>query len=152
MTRMHRFVLCGLATLACGATVVEGQQLQGLRSSSAPQDTMSICGTNVPIPSRTPPDGAGPVIYLIAPCFQSQGGVARTSPGEYLRDIQLRPSRVSQGEWVPFDRGAEQAILNDFQRLWSNHRLEELSVDIRDYRFPNGVIGKVVTYNITERK
>jgi hypothetical protein len=33
----------------------------------------------------------------------------------------------------------------------ANHLLAELSVDIRDYRFSNGVIGKLVTYNITER-
>jgi hypothetical protein len=59
---------------------------------------------------------------------------------------------VSQGEWAPFDKAAEQTIFNDFQRLWTNHQLQELSVVVRDYRFPNGVIGKVVTYNIAERR
>src|SRR5262245_41107349 len=150
MTRMARFVLCGLTAVAFGATAAQGQQLQGLSASAAPQDAMSICGTNVPVPTRIPPDGTGPIIYLIAPCFQNQGSPAQTSPGEYLRDIQLRPSLVSQGEWAPFDKAAEQAIFNDFQRLWTNHQLQELSVVVRDYRFPNGVIGKVVTYNIAE--
>jgi hypothetical protein len=42
-------------------------------------------------------------------------------------------------------------ILEDFERLWSNHVLDHLSVDIRDYRFSNGMIGKLVTYNIKER-
>ena len=53
--------------------------------------------------------------------------------------------------WVPYNSAAERVIFEDFQRLWANHKLSELSVDIRDYRFSNGVIGKLVTYNITER-
>jgi len=42
-------------------------------------------------------------------------------------------------------------ILEDFQRLWTHFALADLSIDIRDFQFSNGVIGKVVTYDITER-
>jgi hypothetical protein len=63
----------------------------------------------------------------------------------------LKPSRPSQGFWTPYDSAAEQVILEDFQRLWNNLPLADLSIDIRDFQFSNGVIGKLVTYNITER-
>jgi hypothetical protein len=98
-----------------------------------------------------PPANVSPIVYMIAPCFERQRGAARVPPADYLRDIQLPPSRPSQGLWVPYNSAAERVIFDDFQRLWANHLLAELSVDIRDYRFSNGVIGKLVTYNITER-
>jgi len=46
---------------------------------------------------------------------------------------------------------AERQILDDFQRLRSNHALDSVSIEVRDYRFSNGVIGKLVTYHIKER-
>jgi hypothetical protein len=63
----------------------------------------------------------------------------------------LKPSRPSQGLWTPYDSAAERVILEDFQRLWNRLPLAALSIEIRDFRFSNGVIGKLVTYNITER-
>jgi hypothetical protein len=63
----------------------------------------------------------------------------------------LKPSRPSQGQWTPYDSAAEQMILEDFQRLWTHFALADLSIDIRDFQFSNGVIGKVVIYDITER-
>ena len=68
-----------------------------------------------------------------------------------MQDIELRPSRPSDGVWVPYDTVAERVILEDFQRLWKNHALADLSVEIRNYRFSNGVVGKLVAYHITER-
>jgi hypothetical protein len=83
-------------------------------------------------------------------CFERQGGRARIEPAVYMQDVRLRPSQPSAGLWVPYDSAAERVIFEDFQRLWANHRLVELSVDVRDYRLSNGVIGKLVTYNLTE--
>ena len=151
MTKTIQLVVGGLVAFALAVDVAQPQGLEGLKASIAGQSTSSVCGNTVENPTTLPPSGSGPVVYLIAPCFSGQGGVARTSPLEYLRDIQLRPSRPSQGEWVPFDKVAEQTIVQDFQRLWANHSLAELFVDIRNYRFPNGVLGKVVTFNIMER-
>ena len=45
----------------------------------------------------------------------------------------------------------DRAIFEDYQRLWNNNALADLSIDIRDFAFSNGVIGKLVTYDITER-
>jgi hypothetical protein len=68
----------------------------------------------------------------------------------YLPDIQLKASRPSQGVWIPFDAAAQQTVFADFERLWKNHSLQDLSIDVQDYQFSNGVIGKLVTYNIVE--
>jgi len=87
---------------------------------------------------------------MLAPCFERQGGASQASPETYIQDIQLRPSKPFGGLWIPYDAAAERVILDDFQRLWKNHRLTDLSVEVHDYRFPNGVVGKLVIYHITE--
>ena len=43
-------------------------------------------------------------------------------------------------------------MLDDFRRLWNTNFLDDLSIDVQDYTFANGVIGKVVTYNLEERQ
>ena len=148
-TLSSALVAVGIVVAMTG--VARSQVLGGLRASLDVPEASSICGLPVLEPSMLPPPDVSPVVYLIAPCFERQGGVARVSPVDYLRDIQLPPSLPSQGLWVPYNSAAERVIFEDFQRLWANHLLAELSVDIRDYRFSNGVIGKLVTYNITER-
>jgi len=148
-TLSSALVAVGIVVAMTGAA--RSQVLGGLRASLDVPQASSICGLPVLEPSMLPPPNVSPVVYMIAPCFERQGGVARVSPVDYLRDIQLPPSLPSQGLWVPYNSAAERVIFEDFQRLWANHLLAELSVDIRDYRFSNGVIGKLVTYNITER-
>jgi hypothetical protein len=144
-------VLVAVGIVAAVTGAARGQVLGGLRASLDAPEASSICGFPVLEPSMLPPPNASPVVYLIAPCFERQGRASRVPPVEYLRDIRLPPSVPSQGLWVPYNSAAERVIFEDFQRLWANHLLTELSVDIRDYRFSNGVIGKLVTYNITER-
>lgn len=146
----------GLLILVLTVLDVAGPQAQGLRRLTAstqgqPPTATSICGQPVPPPSFLPPVVSGPVVYLIAPCFERQGGRPRLQPEAYLQDIHLSPSRPSQGVWTPYDATAEKMILEDFQRLWNNKSLADLSIDIRDYAFSNGVVGKVVVYNMTER-
>ena len=76
---------------------------------------------------------------------------AHASPrASYMRSIELQPDRPSDGVWVRIDKGAERVILADFQRLWTNHVLADLSVEVLDYKFSNGVVGKLVAYHITE--
>ena len=135
-----------LATTASPAA----QQLRGLSARVDAPTATSLCGSSVEPPATLPPSTVGPVVYKLAPCFERQGQRARLPASAYMRDIQLRPSRPSQGEWVPYDTNAERLILEDFQRLWRNHSLVDLSVEVRDYRFSNGVVGKLVGYHITE--
>src|SRR5207244_13601290 len=70
----------------------------------------------------------------------------------YLYYIQQQASQPSQGIWVPYDASTEKTLLEDFKRLWATNFLDNLWIDVRDYAFPNGVIGKIVTYNMEERQ
>ncbi len=123
----------------------------------------TICGNTVPPPRALPPDGSGPVIYFIAPCFLKQGGAPLVEPETYMYYIKTRGSQPSQGVWVPYDETAEDTIREDFKRLWGTNFLEDLSIEVSepagtpgatstDYVFSNGVIGKLVTYNMEERE
>ena len=150
MTNTVRLALVALALLVGPARTSNGQSLQNLKANLSAPDTSSICGQSVVDPSVLPPSNSGPVVFLVAPCFGRPGAVARMSGREFLQDVRLKPSRPSTGLWVPYDSAAERAILEDFQRLWANHKLADLSVEILNHRFSNGVIGKVITYNITE--
>jgi len=146
----------GLFCLTLAMLGTARPQAQALRTVTAsnrgqPVTALAVCGVAVPSPRALPPPASGPVVYLLSPCFERQGGRPRLDPETYLREIHSKPSRPSQGQWTPYDSAAEQMILEDFQRLWTHFALADLSIDIRDFQFSNGVIGKVVTYDITER-
>ena len=114
----------------------------------------TICDLPVGVPSTLPPAGSGPVVYALIPCFQRQGGAPVVESNTYLFYIELKNhvSRPSENRWVPYDEGVEQVILGDFKRLWATTFLDDLLIDVRDVRFSNGVIGKVVVYDMEERQ
>src|SRR5204862_5095506 len=69
----------------------------------------------------------------------------------------------SMNIWVPYDEKAAQTMQEDFKRLWATNFLDDLKIDVSDspgtpgatftdYVFSNGVIGKLVTYNMEERE
>ena len=118
----------------------------------AAQPGATICGQPVPAPRALPPAGSGPVIYLIAPCFEAQGNTSLVDIQTYLYYIQLKASRPSENAWVPYNDEAEQAIRDDFKRLWATNFLDNLSIETADYVFSNGVVGKLVTYQLEERQ
>jgi hypothetical protein len=98
-----------------------------------------------------PPASSGPVVYLIVPCFEAHRNKPASSFETYLRYIQLRPSRPSLDEWIPYDEDAKRTIQDDFRRLWGSGLLRELNIDVHDYAFANGVVGKLVIYNMQDR-
>jgi len=112
---------------------------------------VTVCGQQAR-PLAEPPAGSGPVILYIAPCFEAQGGSSVIESQTYLYYIQLKPSSPSQGQWVPYNEATEKIIQDDFHRLWNTNFLDNLFVEVTDYKFPNGTIGKVVTYNMEERQ
>jgi len=116
---------------------------------ASPQGLPTICGQPLAIPRNLPPAGSPPVIFGIGVCFPRQGNASVIDPQTYLYYIQVRPSRPSENVWVPYD---EKAVLEDFRRLWNTNFLDDLWVEVEDYQFPNGVIGKLVTYNMEERQ
>jgi hypothetical protein len=141
-----------LAVIGFLASPSLAQTLRGLTAVSNGQSTESatICGQAIPAPRVLPPATSGPIVYIIGPCFDGRGRPKTGRALAWLDDIQLRPSRPTEGVWIPFDGNAERVIFEDFQRLRSNHALDEIAIDVRDYRFSNGVIGKLVAYNIKE--
>ena len=114
----------------------------------------TICGLTVPAPVNLPPAGSGPVLYQVLLCFEKQGNVPVIEAPTYLYYIELtrRVSASSENRWVGYTEDFEQVMLGDFRRLWATNFLDDLTVDVRDVRFSNGVIGKVVVYNLEERQ
>src|SRR3569832_923912 len=113
-----------------------------------PASASTICGQPVPAPAALPPAGSGPVVYLLAPCFLAQGNTSLVDLQTYLFYIQTKASRPSQGVWVPYNDETESALRDDFKRLWGTNFLDNLSIETDDYVFSNGVIGKLITYNM----
>jgi TonB family protein len=99
-----------------------------------------------------PPAGSGPVVLNVAPCFEAQGHRTLVPPETYLSYIQLKPSRPLAGVWAPYDEAAEKTMAEDFHRLWDTNLLISLRIDVTDYTFSNGVVGKIVVYNMEERR
>jgi hypothetical protein len=124
----------------------------GLMATSPTQPSAMICGAVVSPPKVPPPDRSGPVVYMVAACFERQDGLSRLAPRAYRREIQLRASQPAAGKWVPYDSLAETVIQEDFRRLSNINPGEDLSIVVSNYAFANGVVGKLVTYNIKDRK
>ena len=61
-------------------------------------------------------------------------------------------SLPSQNAWKPYNDAAEQTIVGDHKRLWATNFLDDLAIETVDYPFSNGVIGKLVVYNMEERQ
>src|SRR5678816_1262283 len=114
----------------------------------------TACGLQIPPPASLPPAGSGPVLYQIVPCFAKQGGSPVVEAETYLYYMKLVPmvSRPSQGMWTPWNEITEQTAKDDFGRLWATNFLDDLSIETQDYVFSNGVIGKMVVYNMEERE
>lgn len=106
-----------------------------------------IQGTAPPAPQ--PPADSPPVVRTIEITFPAQGNVSLVDPTTYLYYIQTRPSRASEGVWVPYD---EQRAKDDFGRLWATGFLDDLRIDVTDEPYANGVIGKHVTYTLEEKQ
>ena len=70
----------------------------------------------------------------------------------YYMQIQQKRSRPSEGVWVPYDDSVERLMREDFTRLCNTNFLDNISIETQDYTFSNGVIGKIVLYNMEERQ
>ena len=96
-----------------------------------------------------PPPGSPPLVRFIELAFPRQGNVSGIEPETYLYYIQTKPSSPSAGQWEPY---REQTVLDDFRRLWNTNFLDDLSVDVTDAPYDNGVVGKHITFNLEERE
>jgi outer membrane protein insertion porin family len=146
-------------SLALFLAVSEPEAQAVASQAAAPQDAVpataplaTVCGMQVPQPSRLPPAGSAPIVLAYTLCFEQQGGSSLIDPQTYVNYIQLRPSQPSIGSWVMYDHEAEQVIRADFRRLWGTHFLDDLSIELQEYVLSNGVAGKVVVFRLEERQ
>lgn len=114
----------------------------------------TLCGQTVPAPTKLPPANSPPVVTAMVLCFEKQGGFPVIEANTYLYYIQLkdRTSKPSLDQWVPYDDLVQTTILADFKRLWATNFLDDLVIDVRDVRYANGVLGKVIIYSMEERQ
>ena len=112
----------------------------------------TVCNQTVPAPATLPPAGSPTVLTAVMLCFEKQGGYSVIEPNTYVYYIQLHGSRPSMNEWLRYDEVAQQAAVNDFKRLWATNFLDDLSIEAYDVRYSNGVMGKVLVYNMEERQ
>jgi hypothetical protein len=141
--RVHAF---GFVLLA--GAVAPGLLAAQTPGADAPPPPAMLCDQQVPPPAKLPPAGSKPIVYAIGPCFSTQGGTSVIDPQTYLYYIHLRPSRPLADVWVPYEEKTEETLLEDFRRLWNTNFLDDLSIEVTDYTFENGVVGKLVAYNM----
>jgi outer membrane protein insertion porin family len=101
---------------------------------------------------RLPPAGSPPLVRFIELQFPTQGNQPVIEARTYLYYIQTPVSRPSDGVWVPYDEKTEQTLLEDFKRLWATNFLDDLSIEVFDDPYPNGVVGKRIVYKMEERQ
>ncbi|MDO8836800.1 MAG: hypothetical protein Q7V01_14460, partial [Vicinamibacterales bacterium] len=68
--------------------------------------------------ATVPPLNSPTLLRFIRLQFPTQGNASVIEPQTYLYYIQTRPSRPSDGVWVPYN---EQSVLEDFKRLWATN-------------------------------
>jgi len=112
----------------------------------------TACGTAVAAPFALPPPGSPPFVWILQPCFNSQGGFSTIENETYMYYIQLRTSQTRQNQFVWYDATTEQTMLADFKRLWATNFLDDLSIEVTDHTFENGTVGKMVVYHMEERE
>ena len=65
--------------------------------------------------------------------------------------ITSRPRRAAR-KTACGCRTRKQTVLEDFKRLWATNFLDNLSIEVKDAPYDNGVIGKHVIYTLEERQ
>ncbi len=112
----------------------------------------TICGMTVPAPAKEPLPGSKPVVLAMLLCFDKQGGTSAIEPQTYLYYIQLKPSEPSRDQWVFYTDETERLVVSDFRRLWATNFLDDLSIEVHDYPFSNGTLGKIIVFHLEERQ
>jgi len=98
-----------------------------------------------------PPAGSGPIFRSLAPRCEPDN-VCIVDPMTYLYYIETRPSAPLQGQWVPWSNDIAESLRRDFNRLWATNFLDDLSIEVIDATYPNGVQARDVVIHMYERQ
>ncbi|HUF24100.1 MAG TPA: outer membrane protein assembly factor BamA [Vicinamibacterales bacterium] len=98
-----------------------------------------------------PPAGSGPIFRHLVPRCEPDN-VCIVDPMTYLYYIETRPSAPLQGQWVPWSNDIAESLRRDFNRLWATNFLDDLSIEVVDATYPNGVPAKDVIIHMYERQ
>lgn len=131
-----------------GVWMVGSPALAGEPSPGAPE----LAGQDQLAP--LPPEGSPPLLRTVELNFDAQGGMSGVEMETYLfyTEIEDHVSAPSEGRWVPYTEATEQILLEDFRRLWDTGFLDDLSIEVVDEPYSNGVMGKRVIYRFEERE
>ena len=143
------FLLAAILGVAAGDASAQEPPASGGLPPGAIAKT--ACGTPVAAPVALPPAGSPPFIWQLELCFDRQGNSSNVDNETYLYWIKLPVSAPSQGKFVPYNEAAEDQMRADFKSLWNTKFLDDLSIEVTDHTFENGVVGKMVVYRMEER-
>ena len=138
--------------VAAVAIALAGMGLGPIAASAAAGEPGAAGGQFQPSP-LPPPDS--PTLFttlqILAP---TQGNVLSVEGQTYLyyMEIDELVTLPSQGRWTPWDETIEQVLLEDFQRLWDTGFLTDLTIEIVDDPYPNGVQGRRAVFLLEERE
>jgi outer membrane protein insertion porin family len=151
--RFFSLVFAALTATATASAQTPVAQAPAAPAKPVPNQSI-VCGQQIPTPVNQPPAGSGPVVLNIVLCFQKQGGFSVIEAPTYQYYIQMtsRLSAPSQNKWVSYDEMIETIVREDFKRLWATNFLDDLAIEVQDYVFPNGVVGKNIIYDMEERQ
>ncbi len=138
-----------------GASAQTAAQPQETGKPGAPLKLpATVCDLPVPAPAKPPPAGSPPLVNNILLCFARQGGAPVVEAQTYLFYLEIKNhlSRPLEDRWVPYTEETEQILLRDFKSLWATSFLDDLSIEVIDVDLGNGVIGKLVVFNMEERQ
>jgi len=99
-----------------------------------------------------PPTNSPPLVRFVELTFPTQGNQSVIDPNTYVYYIQTQISRPSAGVWVPYTEKTELSLVEDFKRLWATNFLDNLSIEVVDDNWPNGVVGKRIIFKMEERQ
>ena len=113
-----------------------------------------VVGEQPQSPPALPPAGSPPLFTTIELRFPTQDNVASVEFQTYLYYMEIDDyvSLPSQGRWTPYDETIQQVLLDDYQRLWDTGFLTDLTIEIIDDPYPNGVVGKRALFLMEERE
>jgi outer membrane protein insertion porin family len=138
---------------ALALSALLGVCVPALAAAQAPLTT-TPCGTPLDPPAAMPPAGST-FVWQLELCFDKQGNSPGIETETYMYYIKLKEliSKPSQGVWVPYDDKVEQTAIGDFNTLMKTTTfLDDMSVEVTDFAFPNGAVGKIFTYHMEERQ